>query len=471
MRPFEISIPLTLMVYLLWPFLTGRTNTRPPNFLPLLAAVLMGAHLFFEGYRWQMLPLYVLTGILLLVSLPALIHARMAEFHRLSWAAAGLAGTLVLLAALTALPVLLPVPSIRVPAGSHQVGTQTFVLADPSRRELYSGQDEPRKFMAQIWYPANPSPGDRRAPWMNDAKIYGRAISMYLDLPGFFLDHLALSETPAWQDASLEPSPDGYPIIIFSHGWNGFAAQNTGQAIELASRGHVVVAIQHTYGAVVTVFPEGDIANNNPAALPSGAPENEYDAAARRLADQWARDIGFTLDVLGTMGIDVRGPFREAFDFEHIGVYGHSTGGGAAIQFCGTDPRCKAVLGMDPFMTPVSEEVLESGLSQPTLFMFSQRWADDEGSKNNRLFDRFYSNLDETTRVIAIQGTGHYDFSDLPLLSPIAPQLGLKGPLNGQRVTEIVNNYLVSFFEATLRDRPTDLVDGSPGYPEVIILH
>jgi predicted dienelactone hydrolase len=301
-------------------------------------------------------------------------------FKRLSWPEQGL-GSLFLLAAATALPALLPVPPIPAPGGSHRVGTQTWVLIDHSRRELYSRNDEPRKFMVQIWYPANPRPDDIRAPWMNEARIYGRAISKYLGMPGFFLDHLALTKTPAWQDAPLEPSANGYPIIVFSHGWNGFAAQNTGQAVELASHGYVVVAIQHTYGAVVSVFPDGVVAYNNPSALPRGAPDHEYDPAARLLADQWAGDIAYTLDMMGNMVMDVRGSFWGAFDLSRVGAYGHSTGGGAAIQFCGTDPRCKAVLGMDPFMTPVSEEVLESGVAQPAFFMFSQAWVNDIDTK------------------------------------------------------------------------------------------
>lgn len=467
MRPFEILIPLILAIYLIWPFFTRRINLRPVHFLPLLAAGLIGIHLLLEGYRWQMIPLYIMTGILLLASLPALFRAGTSEFKRIRWTAAGL----VLLSASIALPALLPVPSIPAPGGPHQVGTQTSVLIDGSRRELYSGKDEPRKFMVQIWYPADPGPDDRRAPWMNNAKTYGRAISNYLGMPGFFLDHLALTETPAWQDAPIKPSTEGYPIIFFSHGWNGFAAQNTGQAVELASRGYVVIAVQHTYGAVVTVFPEGKTAKNNPSALPSGAPDDEYDAAARLLADQWAGDIAFAFDEMAKRKKDAAGTFFASLDLTRIGVYGHSTGGGAAIQFCGTDPRCKAVVGLDPFMTPVSEQVLDSGLSQPALFMFSQRWADDLDSKNNRLFNRFYSNLGQATHVITIQGTSHYDFSDLPMLSPIAPQLGLKGPLNGRRVTEIVEDYLISFFESTLKTQPTDLLDGLPKYPEVINLH
>jgi hypothetical protein len=91
--------------------------------------------------------------------------------------------------------------------------------------------------------------------------------------------------------------------------------------------------------------------------------------------------------------------------------------------------------------------------------MFSQSWADEVNSLNNGQFEPFYSASKETLGAASIEGTTHYDFSDLPLLSPLTPQLGLKGPINGQRVTEIVNDYLVSFFEMTLKEKASDLFD------------
>jgi hypothetical protein len=161
-------------------------------------------------------------------------------------------------------------------------------------------------------------------------------------------------------------------------------------------------------------------------------------------------------------------PFYTLLDLSRVGVYGHSTGGGAAIEFCGTDLRCKAVLGMDPFMRPVSRAVIENGPSQPSFFMFSQRWADDLGSRNNQLFRKFIPNVKQSAGVITINGTAHYDFTDIPLLSPLAPWLGLKGPINGELVVTIVNDYLLSFFDMTLKGGATNLFDGqNTTYSEV----
>jgi hypothetical protein len=99
--------------------------------------------------------------------------------------------------------------------------------------------------------------------------------------------------------------------------------------------------------------------------------------------------------------------------------------------------------------------------------MFSQQWTDNVTSRNNELFNKFYPNVKDPFGVVTITGTAHHDFSDLPLLSPIAPQLGLKGPINGKRIVTIVNDYLLSFFEATLNGKATTLFDNPSPYAEV----
>jgi hypothetical protein len=459
MRSFEITISFLLAVYLLW------RHPRSPaiRLLPSLALIAGFVHFVVEGYRWQMMPLYALTSLLVVSSLLKITSTG-------DWKPIASYLTVILLAVSTAVPILLPVPKIPIPSGPFEIGTGIYELTDTSRKEMYSGRDEPRRFTVQIWHPATITESDKHAPWMTNAEIYAPAIATYIDLPSYFLNHLALVDIPAYRDALVATSEGGFPIILFSHGWNGFNAQNTGQALELASRGYVVIGIQHTYGAVISVFPDGTVVPNNPKALPEDADDPNYEIVARKLVNQWAGDMSFVLDQFADWNKEAGNPFSQKLDMERIGVYGHSTGGGAAIQFCGTDARCKAVLGMDPFMRPVSAEVIESGVSQPSFFMFSQGWADIADSKNNTLFNLFFPNVSDSRGVISINGTKHFDFSDLPLLSPIAPQLGLKGPLNGARVTEIVNAYLLDFFETTLNGKPSDLFENSSPYEEVKFL-
>ena len=464
MRPLEILTPIVLSIYLLYP-LTGKKRPPAVGLLPAFALVVLATHANVEGMRWQMIPLYAFTIVTLFLSIPTFF--RTAQGGPPPRRPLRVLLNLSLLALSTVLPILLPVPNIPAPSGPYQIGTRIYELTDTSRKELYSGKDEARRFQFQVWYPAEAASSSERAPWMHNADIYAKSISEYLELPSFFLDHLALVKIPAYEDATVASTDGGFPVIVFSHGWNGFDAQNTGQALQLASHGYVVVALQHTYGAVVTVFEDGTVAKNNPAALPDGIPDDEYEIAAQKLVDQWAGDISFALDFLSEQNDAANSPFHASLDFSRVGVYGHSTGGGAAVQFCGTDARCKALLGQDPFMRPVSTQVLESGVSQPAFFLFSQVWADDTNSRNNQLFNPFYAKSTDTYGALFIEGTAHYDFSDLPLLSPLAPQLGLKGPINGKRVTVIINDYLLSFFDMTLKDIPTDLFAGQSPYAEV----
>ncbi len=475
MRPLEIFIPIILTFYLLWPLITGRRRPQAVGILPAFALVVTATHANVEGLRWQMFPLYGLSIIFFFLSLPAFMKARAqtpSSARPGGRALAATLATLLVLAVSTALPALLPVPSVAAPRGPYQVGTVTYVLMDNSRPELYSGKDEPRKYMVQVWYPATPGPNDKLAPWMLNAELVAPAIATYINLPGFFLDHLVYSKSNAYQDAPLDPSGGPYPVLLFSHGWNGFRAQSTFLMQDLASHGYIVASMEHTYGSVLTVFPDGQVAPNNPAALPDDAPDDEYETAARLLVNQWSGDLAYTLDTLTELNDnDANGRFTGNLDLSRVGVFGHSTGGGAAIQFCGSDPRCKAAFPLDPFMRPASEQVLDNGLTQPFATFFSQAWSDDVDSRNNELFNRFYPHLAQPLAIMSITGARHYDFSDLPALSPLATQLGLKGPINGDRVQFLIQNYVLAFFEQQFRDTPTPLFDGpNPDFPEVKFL-
>ena len=465
MRPLEIITVIVLIIYIVWP-LTGRKLPPAVGILPAFAVVIVVTHANIEGMRWQMIPIYVFAVVTFFYSVPAVLRAAKdkpsppTSTYRIFL-------ILGLLIILTALPILLPVPSISPPNGPYKVGTRIYELTDSSRDELYSAKDEPRRFMIQLWYPSDAKPSDQRAPWMQNADVYAPTISKFLGLPSFFLDHLALVKVPAYIDTPIVPTTEGYPVVLFSHGWNGFNAQNTSQALNLASHGYIVVGIQHPYGAVVTVFQDGTVVRNDPSALPEGVPDEEYKIAAQKLVNQWAGDISYALDFIEAQNNDSASPLYNSIDTSKIGAYGHSTGGGATIRFCGTDERCKALLGQDPFMRPVSDEVVEHGVTQPSFFMFSQSWADETDSRNNQLFDPFYKRSEDPLGSIYIDGTKHYDFSDLPLLSPLAPQLGLKGPINGKRVTLIVNDYLLSFFDAALKGKSTEWFQNPSSYPEV----
>jgi hypothetical protein len=54
------------------------------------------------------------------------------------------------------------------------------------------------------------------------------------------------------------------------------------------------------------------------------------------------------------------------------------------------------------------------------------------------------------------------------LLSPLAPRLGLSGPIGAQRAHCIINAYSLAFFDRHLKSQPATRFDGpTKQYPEV----
>jgi hypothetical protein len=104
-------------------------------------------------------------------------------------------------------------------------------------------------------------------------------------------------------------------------------------------------------------------------------------------------------------------------------------------------------------------------------FFFSQQWHEgynDNTIRNNELFSGFRTHIPATDAVMFIEGTAHYDFSDIPALTPLAPMLKLKGPINGERVQKIITTYVVAFFDDQFKGIATPLLNAeSSDFPEV----
>lgn len=430
---------------------------------PLLFALL---HWGLVGYRWQVLPAY---GVALLLAAWGLYrYLRLAPVPPLN-ARTIIGANVRMLFSLTLLvPTLLfPIPSMPAINGPHQVGTVAYQWVDATRLELYT--DDPsdtRRLMVQFWYPATPAADAKPGPWMDRLDIVGPTVARYLRLPSFILDHASYAQTNSYQDAPLAHPDTPYPIVIYSHGWNGFRTINMNQLEALASRGFVVVAIDHTYGAMVTVFDDGQVALNNPAALPDGPHDEVWKKASETLEATYAADIRFVMDELAKVQQgDIATPLAGQLDLDRIGVFGHSTGGGATAIACAQDPRCKAALGQDLWAEPVPPAILAQGLSQPLLLMDSETWS---RGVNRPLLDELTASSTGPRYHLIITGTKHYDFTLIPLLSPLTSVIGLKGPLPGPRTLDLVTAYTVAFFEQHLQNTPSALLAGpSPDYPEV----
>lgn len=468
MRPLETLLFITLSLTLLEPQLSWPTKPRWLRFTALLAVIVALLHLGLEGERWQMLPVYLLVALLVVLNINRMRSATSQPSTQPTQRTYfGLALQLLLVALLAIPSILFPVPRLPALNGPYQVGTVSYDFTDSTRPELYTADpNDSREIMVQIWYPATPAPDAQTGPWMDRLDVVGPTIATYLNLPAFFLDHLALVRTNSYPEAPLATAEARYPVVIYSHGWNGFRTINTNQMEALASNGYIAVSIDHTYGAMVTVFSDGRVALNNPDALPSDAPAAVYQKASEILEATYAADVRFVMDQLEQLNQgELDGRFTGKFDLERIGLFGHSTGGGAIVLACSLDPRCKAGLGMDAWVVPLPQSVLPQSPAQPFMFMSSEVWG---AEKNPPRLEEIYAGLPNTGYHLTIAGTRHYDFVMIPLLTPLAPALKLKGPLEGNRTLQIVTDYLIAFFDQQLKGQTRPLLNGpAPDYPEV----
>lgn len=458
------------------PVIFGRRLRRGRMAVALIGT--MVAQLVFERYRWQLLPLEI--GTLLLAGGDALWEdRRFRGLKRFRRGVLGILGT----AAVALLPTVMPVPAIPPPNGPFEVGTVTVVLEDTERTELYGlpepdpeavaddqeesddeDQGDPRRLVVQVWYPAVATDAEP-VRWNPDVDVLGPEIAGRLGLPGFALDHTTRVQAHARSDA---PPLDGvFPVVLGSHDWAGFRTDSVDHVESLASHGFVVLVPDHTYASLGVRFPDDEsIALLDERILPSDEAETDPEAyleSAETLVEVMADDLILILDRLAA---GVEGEFAaivDHADLEHIGVYGHGTGGGAAARLCLVDDRCDAVLGMDPWVEPIPDRTVAREFQVPSLMLRSDAWRD---TPNDRRLRGMAERSPVLSYWIGIDGAGHEDFVMAPLLSPFASQLGWKGPIDADRVMPIVDSYVVAFFERFLLGVGGSVLDQPPP-PEV----
>ena len=454
MRPLEIAILAVHLLTVGWLYTQPGASTTAERAAPLLVPLLIIIHSAWEKPRWQMAPAYLQSLVVLTVDWAG----KWPQFAGNRWVIF-FGVTLFLVSVI--LPYVLAVPNLPKPTGRYAVGTRTFYAVDRARPDVFSeGGRAPRELMFQVWYPAEKTPKVRRAPFIADFKVGGPAIARRFGFPPFVLRHVDLARTHSFLDVPVADHEAPFPVLTFSHGYLGLHSQNTWQMEELASHGYVVVSANHTRGAIVTVFPDGRVVFG----LTAPPDDMPLEQAGRLGMQQWAEDVQFVLDQLARWQAEAGHLFYGRLDLSRVGSFGHSMGGGTAVQLAAQDARCRALLLLDPWLRPLDDAVIQRGLDLPILCLMSEG---EFGKTNGAVAEQLAAAGRGQGLVATIAGSGHYDYSDLPLLSPVTRLFGAKGPINGRRAARIINAYTLAFFEATLRERPSPLLEGAAGYPEI----
>ena len=268
--------------------------------------------------------------------------------------------------------------TLPAPTGPRALGTTTLRLVDPARTDPWVPDRSYRELMVSVRYPARPgaASGHPRARQMRPGAAAG--FDALNNLAGVPTDAVgwAATLTHAHEGAPADVSGGPYPVVLYSPGVVDPRTFGTTLTDDLASRGYVVVTVDHTYEATAVEFPGGRVEHSVlPAELAAaGGDEERIRALLRKTLDARVADVRFVLDALpGALPREL----RHAADLTRTGMFGPSAGGFAALQTMHDDRRLRAGADLDGVLAYVQEDgdpghyatVAEDGLDRPFLIM------------------------------------------------------------------------------------------------------
>ena len=359
--------------------------------------------------------------------------------------------------------VLIPLENVAKPTGEYQVGTQVIHMVDNDRSAWYGQESSnPREIMVRVWYPAQPQEGDLKAPYVYNEKLIGDMVSEGFGIPKYLMKNLRNINGNTWSEA--HPVNEKFPVLIFSHGIGGLKTQNTTQMEEMASHGYVVFSCDHAYDAGVSIFP-GDRIIFGKTNIPDNLTKEEKWNMRRAQLDYRAADIQFLLDEMDRENF-LSVALKNSLDLEHIGVFGHSFGGGTSVVVASVDERIDACFGLDAWFLPIPSNVLNSDLNKPFIHLGQVSWKEKE---NYLKLDTLAGNNSAWSVRLDVRGATHYDFTDFSQFSKLTKKYG-SGMIAPPRIRKITNSAIREFFDHYLKNGPALALETYEKlYPELII--
>ncbi|MFD4570781.1 alpha/beta hydrolase family protein [Streptomyces sp. NPDC058417] len=364
--------------------------------------------------------------------------------------------------------------SLPAPTGSHPIGTVDLHLVDRSRPDPLVPSKPYRELMISLWYPAVRRGRHAVAPWMSPraAADWDRNSAPTLGVAPGTVDWAGIP-THARSAAPVARDAGQLPIVLFAPGDGGTRGLGTTLVEDLASRGHLVLTVDHTYEADQVEFPGGRVER----ALPLPDELTPQVIADLLVAHQRARvaDMTYVLGLLGRLdrghspdadGTPLPDGLRGALDLSAIGLLGQSLGGSVAAQLAHDDERVGAAVDLDGGLFGT---VARTGLAKPFLLLDREEHHRD----NEPTWTTFWAASTGWRREVRFADAQHGSFSDL---QAILPQLGghadpavtaeLIGTADPRRSIAAQRAYVAAFFDLHLKHRRTRFFDDADAYPE-----
>ena len=476
---------LLLTACLLWVVGLFVGQHRNRHFLIgfLVLAGIVGAwHVGANEYRWQLAPAYLFlifasfTAALRLSSEPRKPAPR--------WRIIVLRSLLVLALVITlALPIWL-FPEIRYvePTGSYPVGTRTEVWVDSTRTETMTpDRADHRRLLVQIWYPADPSDAPRVRSHPNPGAL---ARGMALGAPGspsFLFSGLGRGLTWAREGIPVTGAERSFPLLVFSHGFGVSRAMYGFTLAELASRGYVIAAVEHTFFSTGTEFPDSQVVSLRM----EDAKVLQSDSSANAIAEIWALDGRFVIDRMFELARnDPRRLLAGRIDTTRVGYWGHSFGGATAANVMALDRRVQTGINLDGYLAGTA---WVHGLDRPFLQVRSdsidiESLPEDlleQAGMSRDMLRRMLEDWKARTRSVIrsggydlhLVGSAHGNYSDIPLWSPVVSRLIQQGgPIDPRRAHQVINALTIEWFDRILKGKGKTVEQVAEANPEVRIV-
>jgi predicted dienelactone hydrolase len=461
MQFFEILLSAILIFQFLIRLFFKKTIKN--KYLTGILVIALMLHILIEGYRWQMIPIYIVWVIVLII-LNSAPQNKPKTFLKIFKNF----GILLLFLIGILFSTILPVFELPKPTGSYSVGTKDILMELNRDEVITADNNDKRKLMVKVWYPSNDEVGIKDK-YIDAGGRHGFAKKY--NLPSSTFNYLDKINTYVFRDATI--AEEQFPVLIFSHGYHSKANNYYALLTEIASHGYVVFAVNHTYESTGSTFPDGTevyFDQNYAQKIEEGTWEDMKPVIAafhenlsfqdrhlivrkglknyfvRGMVERWSEDLK---DVVSNMDYwNSIGFFKEKLDLSNIGVFGHSRGGGAAGETLLTDKRIKAGVNIDGVQWG---RIVDTSFSQPFLFI-SADWPEEKEDLNAHA----YVNKSESDFYEArIFNTGHSSFMDIPFMIPVET-ISQAGDIDPNLGIEITSKLIISFFDSYLKNKAVD---------------
>jgi predicted dienelactone hydrolase len=338
------------------------------------------------------------------------------------------------------------IPSLPGPRGPYAIGTLLMDWTDEEREETWTRDPaDRRRLVVQCWYPASERPLRVPAPYVL------RYAQLRQSLDRFWSRPFPTMATHAALEPPVLESPGPLPVVLFSHGLNSSRMLYTALAEELASRGYVVVAIDHPHWSPGVAFENGrtvgyDESMPGRMAIDADRMDERVQAGIATMAE----DQAFVARMLPGMASDRRVNVRRLgrqMDLDRIAVAGHAMGGMAAVRAAYTYRFFKSAVTLDGYawtisgISPVGSPATPS--AKPLLVILSE-----SGVRGDTLaFARRHLDAFDAPRVVRLAGTRPGSITDTGFLNPDGPDD------DADAAHRRVCDTLVAFLDEHLRGR------------------